>query len=177
MKHAMHCHKIIIPLILLLATSAPGLAQQTKPGQKAKLNPITQAAAKKGVNKCLARMNQITNFVGANANVGAALFIDERNPDWKMASNSLSVHTARQLSYVDAQYSPGPGNNSCSAAYEAITYWKASCQTVANKVYGSFKQGKPLGKAIASLSGGKNVTVYLMPADKGCISIKKEVLY
>ena len=176
MQATKHLPKLIIPAALLLAAITPATAQQTKPGQQIKLNPIAQAAAQKGVRKCLMRMNQVTNFVGANAKVGASLFVNDRNPDWKIASNSLAVRTSEQLTYVDAQYSPGPGN-SCSAAYEAITYWNASCQIVANKIYGSFKPGKPLGQAISSLSGSKNLHVFLMPAGKGCVSIKKEVLY
>jgi hypothetical protein len=141
-----------------------------------RLNVVANTAAQSGVIQCLPRINQLTDFIASGAKSGASLFVAPTEPNQRLASVSLEVLAPSALSYVDAYFSPGPAN-SCSGAYDAVTYWEQPCQDVANKVFPDFKVDNPLRQAISVLNGGTNVRVFLMPAGPGCVSIKKEILF
>lgn len=187
------CTAAIALLAAGLALAGPALAQTAKtpaPTRSAQAvtpaqarpaapqgNQITQAVAQQGVSKCLGRVNQVTSFLTGNAPSGAMLFVSPANGDRRLASVSMEIQTPNALTYANTVFAPGQGANECGATYEGVTYWNASCDDVATRVYAAFKPGRPLRQYIAVLDGGPAVKVFLMPAGQGCVSVKKEMVY
>jgi len=141
------------------------------------VNPIVSAAAKSGVNRCLPRLNQISNFMTSGTQSGAFLFIPESAPDDNITSLSLEITTPGPVTtYGTATVAP-LGEEVCNGLYEAVTYWPSSCLEVAMRNYKELKSAGPLKSGIQMLEGNDNMRVFLMEAGEGCVSIKKQVIY
>lgn len=139
-------------------------------------NAITQAAVRSGVLNCVSRINQVTNFVGAGTSTsGAVLFVPPAQPDQRLAALSMEVRNGALTSYVSANFAPNQANG-CGAVYDAVTWWPDSCDTVANRSFGTLRKIGAVQREIVVLDGGQATKVFLMPAGKGCVSIKKEVV-
>ncbi len=141
------------------------------------VNPITKAFVQEGVLACSGRINQVSNFLTGGATpVGAHLFPLKGAPDQSLVTASLELNFAesQQTSYAGMSFAPN-GAGGCTAAYEAVSYWPASCDNVASKQFGTMKRAGAIRKNIAVLDGGA-ARVFLMPAGSGCVSIKKEVV-
>jgi hypothetical protein len=152
------------------AADKPADTQDSKP---ASANPVVQSASKAGVRTCLKRIDQVTSFLAQGAQASAFLF---PAPNPRFFTISMEVAAPDTLAYASASFAL-TGNDACGAEYEAITYWPLSCKETAAK---GFTQLKPIGvvlRNIQVLDGGPNMRVFLMPADKGCVAIKKEVMY
>jgi hypothetical protein len=143
--------------------------------QPAIAHPIMQKAASLGVVDCLGKINQVSNFLATGNQNSALLFLNKTEPARHMISASLEINSNNTLAYATASFSAGPGN-SCEALYETVVYWQEDCSVVA-KNFPSMPASSQLLKHITPLIGGEQVRVFLMPAGKGCVSIKKEVLY
>ena len=76
---------------------------------------------------------------------------------------------------ISATFAPNQANG-CGASYDAIVYWAQACEVVAARQFNGLKKIGTLRKSIAVLDGGVATKVFLMPASKGCISIKKEIV-
>lgn len=151
------------------ATATPQPAQT--------VNSITQAAMKAGVNSCAGRINQVANFLTAGAQgVGALMFLPPKDPDLQLISASMEIPLKNASSaYASASFAPGQANY-CGGMYETVVYWPQRCSEVADKNFGTFKKIGSLSKNIIVLDGGIPTKVFLMPAEKGCVSIKKEIV-
>lgn len=140
------------------------------------LNSIAQAAQKAGVADCLGRINQVSSFlVAGSEQSGASLLVSPQTPNERIASIAFEVKSPQVLSYASADFAPM--NNGCSATYEAVTHWQNSCKDVATKGYAQLKVIGAIQKNVLVLEGGPQLRVFLMPAGKGCVAIKKEVVY
>ncbi len=148
-----------------LPTSAPA----------ANVNTITQTAVQQGVLNCASRINQLTNFLGFNAQAGALLMLPAGQPDQRIFPVAMEVPAEGSAAYVTATFAPNQANG-CGAAYDAVLYWPQSCEAVATKQFTSLKRIGQLKTSITVLDGGVSMKVFLMPAGSGCVSIKKEVL-
>lgn len=145
----------------------------TDPGP---LNSVAQAAQKAGVSNCLAKINQVSTFLTNGAQQsGASLWLAPQTPDEHIGSLSLEVKAPQVLSYASADFAPTASG--CGASYEAITHWQNSCKDVATKGYAQLKFIGAIQSNILVLEGGPQLKVYLMPAGKGCVAIKKEVIF
>lgn len=144
--------------------------------QQVSLNAIAMAAKKSGVQGCLSRINQVTNFLTtASQQSGASLFVPQQAANKSMVSVSLEIKSAQALSYANADFAPLAAG--CNGSYEAIAYWQNNCSDVAAKAYTQFKAKGTLSGNILVLDGGSQLRVFLMPAGAGCVSIKKEIVY
>ena len=139
---------------------------------------IAQAAAKAGVLACAGRIDQVSQFIGANARVGAYFFAPPAQPDQRLVSFSYEVQSQSPnapLAYASASFAPNQANG-CGAIYEAIVYWPQKCDAVAAKQFSQFKKGRSLQKDILVLESETPARIFLMPAGNGCLSIKKETV-
>jgi hypothetical protein len=163
---------IVLFLIVFVAAPANAHAKAAKPV----VNAITEAAMKAGVKSCKDRINQVSNFLTANTNSGWLLFQPTSQPDQRLISVSMEAATKDVASaYVSESFAPNQANG-CAGMYETVVYWEAGCPDVAKKQFTTFKGAGVLSKNISILDGGAGVRVFLMPAGKGCVAIKKEVL-
>lgn len=140
--------------------------------------PYAIGAQRSGVDKCIGRINQVTAFViGSYPNSGIVMPSPTPEVNQKIATAIIEVEERGVTSFVSASFAPGPASAECSATYDAVTYWPASCNQVASSNFAAFTPARPLLKAVNTLDGGPTVKIFLMPAGTGCISIKKEILF
>lgn len=145
--------------------------------QPSQSHPVTQAAVRSGVLACAGRIDQVANFLTAGSQSGAFLFVPNGQQDRQVFSTSMEIASPNApLAYASASFAPNQANG-CGALYETVVFWPASCEEVAAKQYASLKAGAKLGKRTTVLVLGPSSRVFLMPAaDRGCISIKKEIV-
>lgn len=139
------------------------------------VNAITQAAVQQGALNCASRINQVSNFLGFGPQAGAVLMMPPAQPDQRLLPLAMEVPTEGASAYVSATFAPNQANG-CGATYDAVSYWPTDCVAVAAKQFGSFKKAGVLRQYITVLDGGVATKVFLLPADSGCVSIKKEVV-
>ena len=164
---------LVIVLFLIVFAAAP--ANTHAEAAKPTVNPITAAVIKAGVKSCKDRINQVSNFLTANTNSGWLLFQPTSQPDRRLISVSMEAATKDVASaYVSESFAPNQANG-CAGLYETVVYWEKGCPEVAKKQFAAFKKAGALSKNISILNGGAGVRVFLMPAGKGCVAIKKEV--
>jgi hypothetical protein len=164
----------VIVSFLIVFVAAP--ANDYAKAAELAVNSITEAVMKAGVKSCKDRINQVSNFLTANTNSGWLLFQPTSQPDQRLISVSMESATKDVASaYVSESFAPNQANG-CAGMYETVVYWEEGCPDVTKKQFTAFKQAGVLSKNIAILDGGTGVRVFLMPAGKGCIAIKKEVL-
>jgi hypothetical protein len=119
----------------------------------------------------------VTGFVteGSRRN-SAFLFVPSEHPDRKLVSVSYEEDIPNLPPvYATASFSPNAANG-CSGMYEAVIYWPVSCDAVAARQFARLKTSGKLGDNFRILELPGSARVFLMPADKGCVSIKKEIL-
>lgn len=156
--------------------AAPAVAKKPAAEIPAQLNVVSQAAQKAGITDCLGRINQVSNFLTAGSQQsGASLSVSPQTPNEHLASIAFEIKTPQVLSYASADFAPL--TNGCGATYEAVTHWQNSCKDVATKGYAQLKFIGAIQNNILVLEGGPQLRVFLMPAGKGCVAIKKEVVY
>jgi hypothetical protein len=168
-----------VTFALVLATVfSTASAQQPAQVTSVPTNSITQAAIKSGIQTCAGRINQVTNFIGANSQVGAFLFSTPSQPDQRLVSISMELvnkDKGAPNAYASASFAPNQANG-CGAVYDAVVYWPQKCESVAAKRFGEMQKGRKLQNNITVLEGSTPTRVFLMPAGSGCVSIKKEVV-
>jgi hypothetical protein len=152
-------------------TVAP--AQQV---EKKELNAIAKAFEDKGTKNCAARIDQITNFIGTNANTGAVLYFPASAPDKQMVSVSLeAVDKDKKSAYASTSFAPN-GAGGCAAVYDAVAWFPESCENVASKQFAEKKISGKIKENISTIELDGGARVFLMPTKDGCISIKKELV-
>ena len=139
------------------------------------VNAVTQAAVQQGILNCAVRINQVSTFLGFNAQAGAVLMTPPTQPDQQLVPLAMEVPTQGGSAYVSASFAPNQANG-CGATYDAVAYWPQKCEVVADRQFAALKKVGQLKKDITVLDGGIATKVFLMPAGSGCVSIKKEVV-
>ena len=175
-------HLLLVALLVPVLASAPAQAEGTAPTAAPSIQPvtptvngITQAAVQQGILNCAGRINQVSNFLGFNAQSGAVLMTPPSTPDQRLIPLAMEIPTEGGSAYVAVDFAPNQANG-CGAAYEAVAFWPQKCDAVAAKQFSAFKKSGQLKKDITVLDGGVSTKVFLMPAGSGCVSIKKEVV-
>jgi len=161
--------------------AAPALSSPTpnNAANRGGANAVTQAAVQLGAFACASRINQVSNFLGFNAQAGALIMMAPSQPDQRLIPLAMEVlpddPANASSAYVSATFAPNQANG-CGAAYDAVIYWPINCDAVAAKQFPSLKRAGQLKTSITVLDGGPVTKVFLMPAGSGCVSIKKEVV-
>jgi len=143
------------------------MAQPANPS----VNPVTQAAVKLGIFSNLKRINQVTTFLTANAKSGVLISPAKNQPDQHIFSTSFEILPPDNSTiYATASFFP---NN--DAVYDTVQYLDKTPEELEKTVFKHLKHRSVLKKNIVVLDGGA-VKVFLMPAGKGCLVIKKEIV-
>lgn len=166
-----------VGLVSLIPLATAEDQPRASPPAAADINRITQVADKAGIKACTGRINQVANFLTAGVGgVGAMLFLPPNNPDQQLVSVSLEIPIkGASAAYASASFAPNQANG-CGGMYETVVYWPQKCDVVAKKNFGTLKKIGALAKTINVRDGGVTTKIFLMPAGKGCVSIKKEVI-
>ncbi|MEW6076188.1 MAG: hypothetical protein AB1724_00060 [Thermodesulfobacteriota bacterium] len=135
------------------------------------VNSITQQAVGMGVLSSAGRINQVVNFLTAGNQSGAFLFPVHPLPDQHVFSTSLEVvRPDKSMCYASASFFPNQ-----DAVYDTVEYVDRSPQDMEKIVFKDLKRIGVLKNDIVLLDGG-TLKIFLMPAGKGCVVIKKEVV-
>lgn len=163
-------------LSVLFITSLQLLAEETT---SAPLNALAEAVQQMGDSKCVARVNQVTNFLGSNQNSGALLMTpaEEKTNERIIPLVVEQINGNGSISFISASFMPSGKEDSCQATYDAITVWSESCLMVSKKLYTDLEAERQLKNNIAVLSSSSNYKVFLLPIGNMCVSVKKEVLF
>lgn len=147
--------------------STPAIQQPANPS----VNPVTQAAVKLGIFSCLKRINQVTTFLTANSRSGVLIIPSKDQPDQHIFSASFEILPPDNSTlYASASFFP---NN--DAVYDTVQYVDKSCEELEKTVFKNLKRKSVLKKNIILLDSGA-VKVFLMPAGRGTVVIKKEIV-
>lgn len=163
----------IAAFLLSCGAYAAPLAAPATPSSGA--NAVTQAEVRLGALSCASRINQVTNFLGADNALGTVLFPPPGQPDQRLATVSMNVKGVGANTYVSASFAPNQANG-CGAVYDAVTWWPETCAAVGSRHFAALKKISGDAGAMTVLDGGIATKVFLMPAGSGCVSIKKEVV-
>jgi len=163
-----------VALSVLVGLVGAARAQQPQQPQQpaaSSTHPVTQAFVQMGALSCAARINQMAGFLGAG---DVLLFNPPGQPDQRLLTYSMGAkNAAGSTSYVSASFAPNQANG-CGAVYDAVTWWPDACDAVAARQFANLKKlSRPLGD-IQVLDGGIATKIFLLPAGKGCVSVKKE---
>ena len=150
-------------------------AKAQPPKDTPKANKISQVVLGQGVISCVARINQVTNYLGYRDNTSAVLMVPSVQQDQQLISIVMAVPMADSTAYASADFAPNQSNG-CGATYDGVVYWPDKCEVVSTKQFSAFKKTSPLNKDVSMLDGGAFMKVFLMKAGTGCVSIKKEVV-
>ncbi len=164
---------------LALALAAIGTTVHAQAPQGNSSKSYAATAQRAGITKCVARIHQVNNFVtGNNPNNGQLLTGPKDKLNQGIVATAIEIEGGGITSLVSSSFAPGASSSDCSATYDAITYWNASCAMVATSNYGAYRLlTQPLLRSVYVLDGGPTVKVFLMPAGSGCVSVKKEMVY
>ncbi|PKN51104.1 MAG: hypothetical protein CVU55_13285 [Deltaproteobacteria bacterium HGW-Deltaproteobacteria-13] len=153
-----------------------GIKASTRQPAASHVNNITQTAVTAGALSCASRINQVANFLTAGSqNVGVLMFLTPNHPDKQLFSVSMEIPLADASAYASASFAPNQANG-CGGMYETVSYWPQKCTELAGNNFGTLKIIGTLSKDITVLNGGELTKIFLMPAGKGCVSIKKEMI-
>ena len=146
--------------------------------QSPAMNGITRVAADAGVRTCLPRIEQTGNFITANTESKALLFLPPADADRQITSASYEVKLPDNvIAYASMSAAPTI-DGGCDSLYETVTYRADSCADVARKGFPDARPAGVLQQHIMVLQGNANYKVFLMPVGpQGCVAIKKEVLF
>ncbi|CAG1023475.1 hypothetical protein DOJK_02393 [Patescibacteria group bacterium] len=159
-----------------VTNETPSVSKKPPVADPGPLNSVAQAVQKAGVSDCLARINQVSTFLtNGSQQSGVSLSLSPQVPNDHISSLSFEIKSPQVLSYASADFAPTVSG--CGASYEAITHWQNNCKDVATKGYAQLKFIGAIQSNILVLEGGPQLKVYLMPAGKGCVAIKKEVVF
>jgi hypothetical protein len=141
------------------------------------IHPVAQAAANAGAVECMGQINRLSHALTANARSGAFLFMHPNEGAQRLTSVSFEVAAQDTVAYSTASFTPVVGGG-CQALYEAVVYWEKPCEEVARTAFSTLKPTKALMKDIQILADPKSQQrAFLMPAGKGCVSIKKDLIF
>jgi hypothetical protein len=155
----------------LLAAESRETAPAAAPPSGPAVNTITQQAVGMGVLSSAGRINQMVNFLSAGNSSGAFLFPVPPQPDQHLFSASLEiVRPDKSTVYASASFSPNQ-----DAVYDTVEYVDRSPQDMEKVVFKDLKRVGVLKNNIVLLESG-TLKIFLMPAGKGCVLIKKEMI-
>lgn len=172
------CATVLLVLTSAMSVWAKGVgpaANNPVPAQAPQVNNVAQTAMQQGVQACAGRINQVSSFLGFGPDAGALLMVPPNGQDQRLVSLAMELRTPAGPAYASASFAPNQVNG-CGASYDAVVFWRNACDAVAASQFGTLKKVGLLKQAIAVLDGGPATKVFLMPAGRGCVSIKKEVV-
>lgn len=161
-------------LALVFAVVAAPVQSQTVPSG---LSAIAEAAAQRGVVRCLGKIDALARSLAEKHDIGVFIFNDLAGPDSRTVSISmeLSPSPSGGSAYASASFTPN-ALGGCEVLVESVLYWSSRCALV-GLAYPGYESTGPLLANIEARSPTGSARLFLMPAGTGCISIEKSVYY
>ena len=163
----------------LIAASAMAAAPPGAPTTQVKQPaPARLAAAlsRAGIKRCAPIVQRVAEFLWENGDAGFQLKLLGADADTSsvvvtLESNHPTLGTTRYATILVAP------KETCSGYYEQTIFWAAACPVVKQSNFANFPNTAPLLRNIQASAASPTVSLYLMPAGAGCVSIKKEIFH
>lgn len=171
----MSVRKSILRLVCAAMLTAPTVLAQPGPAPKlAPIDRLTQQLTKAGVKRCLPIVQTVGKFLIESGEAAFVVRSLGTNGDTSpvmvtIESSHPSLGTTR---YSTVTVVPA---ESCAGYYEQSIYWAQACTAVRATNFANFPAPKALQKNIMTSTASPTVSLYLMPAGQGCLSVKKEI--
>lgn len=130
--------------------------------------------ARAGVKRCAPIVRAVAAFVTENSNAAFVVRSLGANPDTSPLNVTVESAHAQLGTTRYATITVIPMEN-CSGFYEQTIYWGATCDVVKQRNFANFPAGRPILRNIQLSSLSKTVSLQLLPAGQGCVTIKKEI--
>jgi hypothetical protein len=143
------------------------------------VNPITLAAVQSGILGGASRINQVTAFLAGDNPAGAVFFPQAKEPDKHVFSLSMEILSANANAnsakpvYATASFSPNLVGG-WDAVYDTVEYIDSPVEQVMSAVFAGAVPSKISRDILVYESG--DAKFFLMPAGRGSVLIKKEVV-
>jgi hypothetical protein len=124
--------------------------------------------------RCAGVIQKVTNFLFEDGDANFSVQpLGQPVDQWPIVITIESYHPAQgQTRFSTVVVNPASG---CSGMYEQVVNWDDSCANIKTKVFGAYKNEAIFLKQVHVSETGPGVQLYMMPAGKGCTSIKKEL--
>jgi hypothetical protein len=156
------------------APQSSGKNNTAPPKKEMQVNGVGKAASAKGLTRCAAAINSVTNFLGYNDNSAALLSQNLKNPNERLVSVMLEIPIPNNTALVSADFAPYPPNG-CQATYNGVIYWPQKCEVVIKKQFADLRFISKLKQNVFHFQG-QGFDFYVMNAGPGCVSLKKETI-
>jgi len=169
-------HAVFFAAVLATASMSLANAQATMPPAvpQSPMDRLGAQLARAGVKRCAPIVRAVAAFVTENSNAAFVVRSLGASPDTSPVSVTVeSAHASLGTTrYATITVVP---SESCAGFYEQTIYWAAACPAVKAQNFANFPATRPLLRNIQQSALSQNVSLQLMPAGQGCISIKKEL--
>jgi hypothetical protein len=158
---------------LLLAVAPAVAAPSTGAPKPTVAARFSVAVAKAGIKRCAPIVTRVAEFLIETGDAGFSLKSLGRDPDTSPVLVTLeSAHAGFGTTrYATIVVIP---KESCSGYYEQTIFWAKPCAKLKQENFANFPVTKPLLRNVQASAASPTVSLYLMPAGAGCVSMKKE---
>lgn len=165
---------VAVTAALMTGNFAAAQGAGPQPAPVAPLDRLSAQLAKAGVKRCAPIVRAVAAFVTENSKAAFVVRSLGAVPDTAPAVVTVeSAHAALGTTRY-ATISVVPSEN-CSGFYEQTIYWPAACPAVKAQYFANFPATKPILKNIQLSAASPTVSLQLMPAGTGCVTMKKEI--
>jgi len=165
---------LLLAAITLPLAGAKAQGSQVRPAPQSPLDRLGVQLAQAGVKRCAPIVRAVAAFVTENSSAAFIVRPLGSRPDVSpvmvtVESAHANLGTTRYTTIMVV-----PSEN-CSGYYEQTIHWAAACPVVKTQNFANFPAPRPLLRNIQVSAASPTVSLQLMPAGQGCISIKKEI--
>ncbi len=155
---------LFVTLFLLLLNTSPSYAG----------NIALEQAKEAGVKKCLPAIKSISDFIIENGNHGAHSFWSSQKPDDQLFTSTVERNFSDGKLLTSISVAPVK-TGECAIVYEQVGFYPKSCVAVSKETFSKYQYKGELNKEVVILQS-TSATVYLMPVEGGCVTMKKEII-
>jgi len=174
----------IILLISIIGLSNTSRAEDKKtpaspvtpPVANVKTHLLAETLGKIGAFSCAERANQIGNFLTGNIQPELVVQIPKDNPNNRLLMSTLILPTQDNQSVIASVALAPSQANGCGGSYHTVYFANGSCAKNIAEKYQNIKF-QPINKSSSSIAiVNRALWIIAMPADKGCVFIKEEIV-
>lgn len=165
----------VLLMALLMPLSATAFSQELTPSINT-VSPLAQNLSNMGSLSCVDRANQMSNFLSTNRQAELIIQTPKDNVNNRLLMAGMVIRGGN-LPNAYSSLSLAPNQvNGCGGSYRTIFYSSNSCSKASAANFPG-KKFQAVGKSNSQIALiNRAQWVVAMPADKGCIFIKEEII-
>lgn len=167
---------VLILLMNSIFATSNAFAQDKKNIQTQPIHPLAENLAKIGAFSCAQRANQIGSFLTGNIIPDIVLQTPKDNPNNRLLMSTMVIPDQNKQSIVGIVSLAPNQVNGCGGSYHTVSFSNKDCSKTTVEKYPKIKF-QPINQSKVQISV-VNQALWLLaiPADKGCILLKEEII-